>query len=50
MGRKFNFGAGPATLPTSVLEEVKNELLDFEKKHKYLNLCGQYDSAIQRIL
>ena len=32
MGRKFNFGAGPATLPTSVLEEVKNELLDWKGK------------------
>ena len=29
MTRKFNFGAGPATIPTSVLEEVKEELLDW---------------------
>ena len=29
MTRKFNFGAGPAILPTSVLEEVKQELLDW---------------------
>ena len=28
--RKYNFGAGPATLPTSVLEEVKEELLDWK--------------------
>tara|TARA_B100000700_G_scaffold105306_2_gene119008 strand:+ start:50560 stop:51639 length:1080 start_codon:yes stop_codon:yes gene_type:complete len=27
--RKFNFGAGPATMPDSVLEEVKQELLDW---------------------
>ena len=32
MSRKFNFGAGPATLPTSVLEDVKNELLDWKGK------------------
>ena len=30
MTRKFNFGAGPATLPTSVLEEVREELLDWK--------------------
>ena len=32
MVRKFNFGAGPATLPTSVLDEVKDELLDWNGK------------------
>ena len=32
MTRKFNFGAGPATLPTSVLEEVRDELLDWRGK------------------
>ena len=32
MVRKFNFGAGPATLPTSVLEEVRDELLDWKEK------------------
>ena len=30
VGRKFNFGAGPATMPLSVLEEVQNELLDWK--------------------
>ena len=30
MVRKFNFGAGPATLPTCVLEEVRDELLDWK--------------------
>jgi len=30
--RKYNFGAGPATIPTSVLEEVKEELLDWKGK------------------
>ena len=28
--RVFNFGAGPAMLPTPVLETVQAELLDFE--------------------
>ena len=28
--RKFNFGAGPATIPLEVLEEVKEELLDWK--------------------
>ncbi len=29
MTRKFNFGAGPATMPDIVLEEVQQELLDW---------------------
>ena len=29
MPRKFNFGAGPATMPESVLKEVQEELLDW---------------------
>ena len=29
MTRKFNFGAGPATMPAIVLEEVQQELLDW---------------------
>ena len=29
MPRKFNFGAGPATMPESVLLEVQEELLDW---------------------
>ena len=29
MSRKFNFGAGPATLPEVVLKEVQEELLDW---------------------
>ena len=32
MTRKFNFGAGPSAIPTSVLEEVKEELLDWKGK------------------
>ena len=27
--RKYNFGAGPATMPTEVLLEVQEELLDW---------------------
>ena len=30
MTRKFNFGAGPATMPKQVLEEVQQELLDWQ--------------------
>ena len=30
MTRKFNFGAGPATMPDAVLEEVQQELLDWK--------------------
>ncbi len=30
MTRVHNFGAGPCTLPVSVLEEVRDEFLDFE--------------------
>ena len=32
MSRKYNFGAGPATLPLPVLEEVRDELLDWKGK------------------
>ncbi|SVB80294.1 uncharacterized protein METZ01_LOCUS233148, partial [marine metagenome] len=28
MNRKYNFGAGPAALPLSVLEEIKSEILN----------------------
>ena len=37
MARKINFGAGPATLPSSVLEEVKEELLDWKGKGLCMN-------------
>lgn len=30
MNRIFNFSAGPATLPTEVLEQARDELLDFQ--------------------
>lgn len=30
MTRGYNFGAGPAMLPTSLLEEIKDELLDWQ--------------------
>ena len=29
MKRAYNFGAGPATIPTEVLEEAQRDLLDF---------------------
>ena len=29
MPRKYNFGAGPATMPEAVLKEVQDELLDW---------------------
>ena len=29
MSRVINFSPGPATLPTSVLEEIQSELLDY---------------------
>ena len=29
MNRKYNFGAGPAALPLSVLEEIKSEILNW---------------------
>jgi phosphoserine aminotransferase len=29
MSRVFNFSAGPATLPESVLEQARDELLDW---------------------
>ena len=29
MARAFNFSAGPAALPTEVLEQAQNEMLDY---------------------
>ena len=29
--RKYNFCAGPSALPTEVLEELKEEILDWKK-------------------
>ncbi len=30
MGRVFNFSAGPAALPVSVLEQARDEMVDFQ--------------------
>ena len=30
MPRMYNFGAGPATMPETVLKEVQEELLDWQ--------------------
>ncbi len=51
--RIFNFSAGPATLPASVLEEAQNGLLDFsgtgigicEHSHRSSHFVGVYEEA-----
>ena len=47
--RKYNFGAGPATIPTSVLEEVKEELLDWKGKGLSVgSTVGVFGRRVQR--
>ena len=54
MPRKFNFGAGPATMPESVLLEVQEELLDWnglglsvmEISHRSPEFSGKYTGSI----
>ncbi|MFM8321664.1 MAG: aminotransferase class V-fold PLP-dependent enzyme, partial [Chloroflexota bacterium] len=49
--RVFNFSAGPATLPLSVLEQVQAELLDFRGSGMSLiemsHRSKEFDAVIQ---
>lgn len=57
MSRIFNFSAGPATLPVSVLEEVRDESLDFqgagmsimEMSHRGKEYTAVHEEAIANV-
>ena len=55
--RAYNFGAGPATLPTEVLEQVQAELLDYngsgmsimEQSHRGKDYDAVHQEAVSNI-
>lgn len=52
MTRVFNFGAGPAMLPTSVMERARDEVLDFQGMGAGLieisHRCKEFDAVIDK--
>ncbi|MEZ6185280.1 MAG: 3-phosphoserine/phosphohydroxythreonine transaminase [Planctomycetota bacterium] len=61
MARKFNFGAGPAVLPVEVVEEARDNLLEYgssglgvmEMSHRgkhYMEIQEQAGASIRRLL
>ena len=61
MSRVFNFGPGPATLPVAVLEQARDELLDFhgtgmsvaEMSHRgkaYIGVADAAQASLRRLL
>ncbi|MBV8062382.1 MAG: 3-phosphoserine/phosphohydroxythreonine transaminase, partial [Nevskia sp.] len=61
MNRKFNFSAGPATLPLSVLQQVQSELLDWrgsgmsvmEMSHRdkdFMSIAAEAEKDLREIL
>ncbi len=52
MTRVFNFGAGPAMLPTSVMERARDEFLDFQGMGAGLieisHRCKEFDAVIDK--
>ncbi|MDO9317302.1 MAG: 3-phosphoserine/phosphohydroxythreonine transaminase [Gammaproteobacteria bacterium] len=52
MTRVFNFGAGPAMLPTSVMEKARDEFLDFRGMGAGLieisHRCKEFDAVIDK--
>ncbi|MBA4696090.1 MAG: 3-phosphoserine/phosphohydroxythreonine transaminase [Legionella sp.] len=48
--RKYNFGAGPAMLPTSILQEAQNELLDWNGLGMSVIEVGHRTPAFQKLL
>ena len=61
IGRASNFNAGPAALPVSVLERIREELLDYrgtgmsvmEMSHRspeFEQICGDAEAALRRAL
>ena len=61
MTRVFNFSAGPATLPLSVLEQVQSELLDWhgsgmsvmEMSHRdkdFMSIASEAEKDLRELL
>jgi phosphoserine aminotransferase len=50
MTRVYNFGAGPAMLPESLLEEVQGELLDWQQSGMSILEIGHRTSAFTRLM
>ena len=61
MTRRFNFGAGPATMPEAVLEEVQQELLDWKgmglsvmeishRSPEFIEIANQAESDFRDLL
>ena len=61
MTRRFNFGAGPATMPEAVLEEVQHELLDWKgmglsvmeishRSPEFIEIANQAESDFRDLL
>tara|TARA_B100001173_G_scaffold13179_1_gene11096 strand:+ start:969 stop:2048 length:1080 start_codon:yes stop_codon:yes gene_type:complete len=59
--RRFNFGAGPATMPEAVLEEVQHELLDWKgmglsvmeishRSPEFIEIANQAESDFRDLL
>lgn len=61
MGRAFNFSAGPAMLPTAVIEKAQSEMLDWqgsgmsvmEMSHRgkeYMSIAGHAEATLREIM
>jgi phosphoserine aminotransferase len=48
--RVFNFSAGPATLPEDILNEIKDELLDFNGIGSSIIEISHRDKILLRLL
>jgi phosphoserine aminotransferase len=61
MGRVFNFSAGPAALPLSVLEKARDEMVDFQgagmsvmemshRSKEYMEIIAQAESQVRELM
>ncbi len=49
MARVYNFGAGPCTLPTEVLEEARRELVDYHGTGMSIMECSHRGKAYRKV-
>ena len=61
MARKFNFSAGPAMLPTAVIERAQQEMLEWndsgmsvmEMSHRgkeYMSIAGKAEADLREVM
>ena len=61
MPRVFNFSAGPATLPEAVLEQARDELLDWrgvgasivefsDRGRQFMGVAAEAEADLRRLL